>query len=517
LLITLIVFSGLSVLVSHYSDVAQENSQIQQQEIVLQQVSNLRASIEHEINTSLNLTMGVLVYVSANPEIQQKEFATLAHSIMQYAPYIRNIGLARDNVISHIYPVEGNRKALGLRYMDNPHQRDAVIQAMETRQTVVAGPVNLVQGGEGLISRIPIFLSNKNQSYWGMTSVVVDLTAFLDKVGLFNNEENLRIAIRGKDSKGEQGDIFYGEPGLFSNKDTVKLKISLPTGHWIIAAAPAHHSTSNFNESDWVLIIGFAATILICLLLFGLLTSNTALNHAKIQVELASEHKSRFFTNMAHELRTPLTSIHGAVRLINSGALDNNPEQAKELIESAERNSKRLIWLINDILDLRKLESGKMEYQKSLQSPINTIEVAINDIQPYASEYDIKIELQNTAPPDIQLEIDNMRIQQVIVNLLSNAVKFSPKHSVISVKTTFTETQWRCEVSDQGKGVPPDQIDTIFAEFSQASASDKKNVSSTGLGLSISRHIMLDHNGHIGCFNQLKSGATFYIELPLST
>jgi len=516
MLITLIVFSGLSILVNHYADVAQENTEIQQQEIVRQQVSNLRASIEHEINTSLNLTMGVLVYVSANPEIHQKEFATLAHSIMQYAPYIRNIGLARDNVISHIYPMEGNRKALGLRYIDNPHQRDAVLQAMETRKTVIAGPVNLVQGDEGLISRIPIFLNNEKQSYWGMTSVVVNLQAFLNKVGLSKNEENLRIAIRGKDSKGEQGDIFYGEPGLFSEQNAVKFKISLPTGNWVIAAAPIHHSASNFNESDWVLIVGFAVTILICLLLFGLLTSNTALNSAKIQVELASEHKSRFFTNMAHELRTPLTSIHGAVRLINSGALENNPEQTKELIESAERNSKRLIWLINDILDLRKLESGKMEYQKSLQSPTSTVEVAINDIQPYASEYDIKIELQNSISPDIKLDIDNMRIQQVIVNLLSNAVKFSPNDSVISVKTTLTETQWRCEVSDQGKGIPPDQIDAIFSEFSQASASDKKDVSSTGLGLSISQHIILDHNGQIGCFNQLESGAAFFIELPLS-
>jgi len=514
-LISFIIFTCLGMLIKHYADIAQENSHIQQQEQIRQQINNLRAGFEREINTTLNLTMGVLIYVSSKPGIGQEEFAILAKSIIQHAPYVRNIGLAKDNIITHIFPLEGNQKALGLRYMDNPNQRNAVLQAMQTRQTVIAGPVDLVQGGRGLISRIPIFLNDERQSYWGMTSVVVNVEAFFGKVGLLKAKDKFSIAVRGKDSKGDQGDVFFGDASLFANKDAVKVDISLPTGKWVIAALPLKHVETSFNESSWILLLGLSGSAIVCLLLFGLLSSNSALSQAKAQVEQASEYKARFFTNMAHELRTPLTSIHGAIRLINSGVVKSDPKQSKELLASAERNSKRLIWLINDILDLRKLESGKMEYQKTLQSPSSAVEDAINDIQPYASEYNIKIDLQDTVPSGVKLNIDNMRIQQVIVNFLSNAVKFSPQNSTISVVSSHAANLWRVEVADQGSGIPADNLNTIFSEFSQASSSDKKEVASTGLGLSISRHIINDHSGNIGCYNQINGGAIFYAELPI--
>ena len=515
IVIVLLVFVSLSSLVKRYADIVQENTNNRHQDIILQQTSDLRARIEHEISTTLNLTMGALVYVSANPDIQQIEFSVLAKRIMQHAPYIKNIGLAKDNIISHIYPLEGNREALGLRYLENANQRDAVIKAMTTRKTVIAGPVNLVQGGRGIISRIPIFLDDEVQSYWGMSSVVVDVDAFLNGVKLVTAKNQLRIALRGKDGKGEQGDVFFGDEKLFTEESSVKLSIPLPTGRWIIAAASNIVPFTENSNSQWLLIGGIFVAAIVSLLLFGLLSSYNALSQAKIDIELASEHKSRFFTNMAHELRTPLTTIHGAVRLINSGVLDTNNEKKKELMDSAERNCSRLIWLINDILDLRKLETGKIEYQMTLQSPMPAIQEAISDIQPYAAEHAIKIELQMDASKELNLFLDNMRIQQVAVNLLSNAVKFSPKNSIISVRTLNTDTHWRLEVADEGVGVPEEKLDVIFKEFEQGSASDKKDLASTGLGLSISRHIINDHEGTIGCYNLKKCGATFYVELPI--
>lgn len=515
ILIVIACFCGLGLLVHQYAKIEETNARNQLQNTILNQVNDLRAQLEHEINTTLNLTMGALVYVAENPDIQQEEFALLAHRIMQYAPYIRNIGLAKGNVISHIYPLVGNEAALGLRYLDNPNQRDAVLLAMESRQTVIAGPVKLVQGGQGLISRIPIFLNNAQQSYWGMTSVVVDVEAFLKKAGLSQSNNTMQLALRGKDAKGAEGDAFYGDSSLFADDRSVKINVQLPQGSWQLAAVPRASENNEITRAFTVRVVGFLGVFVVSLLLYALLSANFALGRAKRHAENANEHKSRFFTNMTHELRTPLTAIHGAIRLINSGALQTESEQAQSLLQSAERNCKRLIWIVNDILDLKKLESGKMEYQMAVQVVLPIVKEAIADVQPYASEFNIQIALQNNIDNEFQLCVDNMRLQQVIVNLLSNAVKFSPENSTIQVNLSIIDNKWRLEVSDEGEGVPGDKLDSIFSEFSQANVSNKKAVASTGLGLSISRHIISDHEGDIGCFNRLPSGATFFIELPL--
>ncbi|MDX1811675.1 MAG: CHASE domain-containing protein, partial [Gammaproteobacteria bacterium] len=295
-LLPLVVFVGLSLLVIHYFKVAQEVAVAHQQERLLQKTTDIRAKIEYEINTTLNLTMGVLVYVATKPDINQQEFAQLADQVLQRAPYIRNIGLAKDNVISHIFPLEHNRKALGLRYMDDAQQRDAVIQAMKTGKTVVAGPVNLVQGGRGFISRIPIFLKDRARTYWGMTSIVIDVDAFLQRVGLNKKRSDINIALRGKDSKGAQGAIFYGNESVFQDINRVQQPISLPTGSWIIAAVATDETPKAYSSSQWISVLGISSALLIASLLAGLLSSYSALNRAKIEVENASEHKTRFFT-----------------------------------------------------------------------------------------------------------------------------------------------------------------------------------------------------------------------------
>jgi len=513
--VVLMVFVCLNILVYQYAQLEKKNEKNQLQESVLHQASDLRASIEHEINTTLNLTLGALIYVSANPEINQQEFSLLAQRIIQNAPYIRNIGLAKNNIISHVYPVQGNEKALGLRYLDNPQQRDAVLKAMKTRETLIAGPVNLVQGGQGFISRIPIFLDDQENSYWGMTSIVVDVTKFLKKVGITEAKNIFQIAIRGKDAKGDNGEVFFGNPQMFENNNNVRVSIKLPQGYWSMIAAPKNGWELDSGLSQWIMILGFIIVSIVSLLLYGLLTSNTALTYAKQRAELANEHKSRFFTNMTHELRTPLTAIHGVIRLVNKGSKLLNEEESGKLLDSAERNCNRLIWIVNDILDLKKLESGKMEYHKCLQPVYPIIEESISDVQPYATDYGVTIELDSSLPENFSLTIDNMRLQQVLVNLLSNAIKYSPESEKVNVRTTQTPSHWRLEVIDHGNGVPVDKLETIFTEFEQANGSTKNIVASTGLGLSISRHIVQDHGGNIGCFNNEDRGVTFYVEIPL--
>mgnify|MGYP000253559375 CR=1 FL=1 len=198
-------------------------------------VSLVRSKLEMEINSTMFLALGLSSFVSATPEFTSAQFEQMAAMLMRLRPTIRNIGLAPDNVIRYIYPLKGNRKALGLRYLDHPTQRHAVLRIMAEKQPVIAGPFKLVQGGEGLINRIPIYHSDARGEthYWGLASVVVDPTPIYRAAGL--NDPKFEFALRGKDAKGAQGELFRGREALFSDPLAVVMDVVVPGGYWQLA------------------------------------------------------------------------------------------------------------------------------------------------------------------------------------------------------------------------------------------------------------------------------------------
>ncbi len=497
----------------------QKSDWVHMQERVLAQASELRAKLEHQINTALNLTLGSVVFVTSHPDITQQEFANFARVIIQHAPYVLNLGLAKDNVISHIYPLADNEAALGLRYMDNPEQRVAVLRAIKTKNTVIAGPVNLVQGGRGFISRIPIFLNDTNQSYWGISSIVIKLEPFFDVVGLTEVSSTLSIALRGKDATGAQGEVFYGDPQLFDRQNVI-LDIPLPTGSWVLAAAPKQGWAVGNERTYKIYIAGVCLSLLVCFLLYSLLCKNIDLKREQVKAEIATEHKSRFFTNMTHELRTPLTAIFGAIKLLGSPAISRENPAWKELLSNAERNSQRLMWIVNDILDLKKIETGKMEYHLTSQLIVDVVNESIDEMAQYAEQFKINLTLMQDCQQSLTINADRIRFVQVISNLLSNAIKHSQPGDSITVYVKQDMDAARIEVADAGPGIESSMLEKIFNEFEQVHHSDtgiNKLVASSGLGLSICKQIVCDHGGQIGCYNGLESGAVFFIKMPLVT
>jgi signal transduction histidine kinase len=515
----LAVLMVLCVFVHYVVQLDTKNQRAYHHEQVLAQAGDLRTRMEHEIHTTLNLTMGSLVYVVSHPDITQEEFAQFAKEIIQRAPYIQNLGLAKDNIISHIYPLQGNEQAMGLRYLDNEEQRPAVLRAIATKRTVIAGPVNLVQGGQGIISRIPIFLNDEANTYWGITSIVVKVEPFFKKVGITDTQTSLNVALRGKDASGNSGEVFYGDASLFDNPANVKLTIPLPEGSWVLAAAPKLGWASSSTRSYTLYAVGFSITLLISTLLYSLLLKNTALKREQQKAILASEHKNRFFTHMTHELRTPLTAIYGSVRLLKSGKVPIESSAWKELFDNTERNCQRLMWMVNDILDLKKLESGKLEYQMVLESLEHIVNNAIDEVRQYAEQFQVHIELNNNLRQRAMVQVDCKRFQQVIVNLISNAVKFSPAGANVEIDLLQQRDTVRVEITDYGSGIAEDKIEAIFREYIQAdqSGAHSKNIAaSTGLGLSISKKLVEDHGGSIGCYNKENAGAVFFFTLPLA-
>lgn len=227
--------------------------------------------------------------------------------------------------------------------------------------------------------------------------------------------------------------------------------------------------------------------------------------------------RKEFVSIVSHELRTPLTSIHGSLGLMAGGLAGDLPEQAKQLIAIAYNNSGRLGRLINDILDIETLESGKMHFTLKPQTLLPLIEAAVEANQAYAEQYGVHYRLGDIPPESqyIKVNVDNDRLLQVMANLLSNAAKFSPAGAPVDISVTPGEHQVRVTVADHGPGIADDFRDKIFQKFCQADSSDGRQKGGSGLGLNISRALVEKMGGRIGFDTELGVGTRFYFELPI--
>lgn len=201
-------------------------------------VSLVRARLESEINSTMFLALGLSSFVAASPDFTPAQFEQMAAMLTRMRPAIRNVALAPDNVIRHIYPQEGNRQALGMRYLEHPIQRAAVLRVMAEKQPIITGPFTLVQGGQGLINRIPIYPSDPQGGsyFWGLASVVVDPAPIYTAAGL--DDPSFMFALRGKDARGAEGEVIRGDATLFADPLAVVMDVAVPGGRWQLAGRP---------------------------------------------------------------------------------------------------------------------------------------------------------------------------------------------------------------------------------------------------------------------------------------
>ncbi|MFB8792187.1 MAG: PAS domain S-box protein [Potamolinea sp.] len=267
--------------------------------------------------------------------------------------------------------------------------------------------------------------------------------------------------------------------------------------------------------------------------------------------------KGEFISVVSHELRTPLTSIHGALNLLSSGLIDSHSDKGRRVIDIAAESAERLVRLVNDILELERLESGRISLLKQDCNADELIVKAIDMMQVMANRAGITL---STCTQAIPLNVDPDRIIQLLTNLVGNAIKFSPKGSTVWLNVELQETEihqrWEDEeimrnlpqdspyplcsdpqpmaltppdprptgrhptvlftVKDQGRGIPADKIESIFERFHQVDASDSRKKGGTGLGLAICRSIVQQHGGRIWVESTLGEGSSFYFTLPVA-
>jgi PAS domain S-box-containing protein len=228
----------------------------------------------------------------------------------------------------------------------------------------------------------------------------------------------------------------------------------------------------------------------------------------------ADRRIGEFYSTVSHELRTPLTSIRASLGLLEGGVAGEIDEEALQLVEIARSESDRLIRLINDILDLRKIESGKLELKLRNIHLADMIASVLESITPMADEHKVKITTDCDAERYINLDRD--RIIQVLANLISNAIKFSPRGETVTVTVAPSDDKsaMRFSITDKGAGIRPDQMHRLFGKFQQLDSSDTRAKGGTGLGLAICKAILEQHGGSIGVESEPGKGSTFWFELP---
>lgn len=231
------------------------------------------------------------------------------------------------------------------------------------------------------------------------------------------------------------------------------------------------------------------------------------------QLRTLDQAKSEFLSIASHELRTPLTSIKGSLTLMRGGVVGPMNEMADNLLEIAETETDRLIRLINDILDLAKIEAQRLSLNQDWRPLKPMIENCLKSLNGLAQQAEIQLHAE--IPPSIEAHIDSDRIQQVLTNLISNAIKFSPRGKAIFVRCEIQANhEIRIEVRDQGRGIAPQDQEAIFEKFRQATSASNPLVKGTGLGLAIAKALVEQHQGKIGVKSIPGDGSTFFFTLP---
>ena len=230
-------------------------------------------------------------------------------------------------------------------------------------------------------------------------------------------------------------------------------------------------------------------------------------------LETTSQHKSDFLANMSHELRTPLNAIIGFSQVLREGMVGEVSKKQVEYLDDILSSGNHLLALINDVLDLSKVEAGQVELQVAPFSLQDALERGVSMVREQATTEGVQVTLHENGGLEV-VSGDERRIRQVIFNLLSNAVKFTPEGGQVDVSAARVNGEMRVAVTDSGPGIAAEDLDRIFEEFQQTEAGAKQR-EGTGLGLALSKRFVEMHGGRIWCESEVGKGSTFEFTLPL--
>jgi PAS domain S-box-containing protein len=283
----------------------QQRFLLENRAITLNQLSTIRSNLEGKLNSRLFLMRGLVADLSQNPNISEEEFAATGRILLANQTGIRSIGLVKGTTITYMYPREGNESAIGVDLTTIPQQRKMVSEAIATRKTVLAGPVKLLAGNVGFVSRSPIFLTPpgaapESGDFWGLTGVLIDQDTLLQEAGIKDHSAQLQYALRGKDGRGVTGEVFFGNPAIFQQAP-VLLEVTLPNGSWQLAAIPLGGWPQNSPQRGLLLAGGGLLAVVSSVVVFSLVYGSTKLRESEAKYRQLVENANCIIVQLDRE------------------------------------------------------------------------------------------------------------------------------------------------------------------------------------------------------------------------
>jgi len=353
----------------------------------------------------------------------------------------------------------------------------------------------------------------------GATDVAIIATDLDGRVTLFSRGAERMLGYSASEVMGDEMVVrFHLRTEVADRGQALSLELGRPVQG--IAVLVEKASRGEPDERTWTYVHKDGSMIPVILVLTPLYDARPLLcGFLAVALDISGQKqaerlKDEFVSIVSHELRTPLTSIKASLELLTGGLAGPIPPKAASLIEIAHRNAERLILLVNDILDIRKIEAGEVRFSLGAVDVREIVAQAVEANLAYASQLGVRIVVHDAGRP-ARVRVDLARMVQVLTNLFSNAAKYSPEGDAIEVSTTVTAGHVAIDVKDHGPGIPEEFHPRLFQKFAQADGTDNRRRGGTGLGLAIAKAIVEKHGGRLTFETAPGRGTTFRVEIPL--
>ena len=482
--------------------------------------------VSSQLNQYLSESNFIKKLIESGYDISGQPFAVISGHMQEGKDIIKAHELAKDGIVSQVYPILENQAAIGLDMLENPARKKEATLAKESGEYTIAGPFELAQGGTGALLFDPIYTTDATglRDFWGFSILVLRWDQFMDEIELNKLEEaGYRYQIWKKDLYTEEKVVIAESEGFLPN-DALEVTCSVPNDTWYFEIVPA---------KGWVspqqMLFGLLLSVVISGLLaygcwqFLVREEQDALHEAALEKSAqeareANEAKTRFLFNMSHDIRTPMNAIIGFSDLLEKHI--DEREKVLDYTKKIKSSSSFLLSLINYVLEMARIESGKTVLKEEvgdLQTIINTL----SDVfEPSVRQKNLTCTYR-TDLVHLYVICDKTKVREILLNIISNAIKYTPEggHIAVSISETPCEQagtgRYTLRVQDDGIGMSEDYLPHIFEEFSREHTSTESKVVGTGLGLPIVKALVDRMHGTIDVQSKIGCGTTMTVTLPL--
>lgn len=516
----LLIILAVLIQVNLLNTIAQEKRAKRERDAYIfgQNISNaIKLTLDNTLEASESLKYFYVTY----GEDFFVDFDSVAAQIAADDSVIGSMYIAPKGVIQMAYPKEVNESTIGFAMLEDPEQGPRAQLAVDSRKITVAGPHELVEGGEGFIIRNPVFMDDE---FVGFTIIVLDWDKFMAKVMENTNTtleiDKYRFAVWKNDF--DEHAVTNEQGYIFANTDTsiskiVDIEFEVPNDTWHIIVEPSD-GWLVYKDMQSEIIISIVATFFLIILVYIILISDQ--RRIRLEQEIvANEAKTAFLSRMSHDIRTPLNGIIGLIELNERNSDD------KEFVDNNRKKAKvaanHLLTLINDVLELTKMEENNIQLADEPFDMTELVDDVLSIMSVRATESGISLNNMGCEGEAHSLYVfgSSLHVRQVYLNILANAIKYNTKGGAVTFSSKIIPVddeniKFEAVISDTGIGMSPEFLAHLYEPFSQEHIDARSTYQGTGLGMSIVKSIVDKMDGDIEVKSKVGNGTTFTITIP---